>query len=58
MFRGNLVYNFYICRFCEFVYNDPDYIDCGQCGKSMCVLLFQAKNKEGAIKIKRDRYGK
>ena len=53
----DVIYNFYICKYCEFVYTNQDYIDCDKCGKSMCVLLFQAKNRNNAIKIKRERYG-
>ena len=55
--NDDVIYNFYICKYCEFVYTNQDYIDCDKCGKSMCVLLFQAKNRNSAIKIKRERYG-
>ena len=56
--EDDVIYNFYICKYCEYIYNNQDYIDCDNCRKSMCVLLFQAKNKTSAIKLKRKRYGK
>jgi hypothetical protein len=55
---SKMIYNFYICKCCEFVYNNPDYTDCVKCGKSMCVLLFQATSKDRALKLKRKKYGK
>lgn len=54
---NEVTYNFYICKYCECIYNNQDAIDCDKCGNSMCIFLFQAKNKTSAIKCKREKYG-
>ncbi len=54
---SSITYNFYICKFCEYIYYDDDDIDCKKCNNSCCILLFQAENKTKALKQKREKYG-
>tara|TARA_Y100000991_G_scaffold185412_1_gene149551 strand:- start:1212 stop:2114 length:903 start_codon:yes stop_codon:yes gene_type:complete len=42
------VFNYYICRYCEYVTINDDP-DCNKCKKKVCMEMFQAENQSAAL---------
>jgi len=45
---GTSINSFYLCRYCEYIHLDGE-VDCNNCGREMCVYLYQDWHISGAL---------